>query len=372
MTSTISEDALRGQQSRIMNAMRAASQPSLMEGFQNITQSLMSQQRGGDDYFTSMKKFGDAQKQASINTETSVYNMMKEAAARGDADAMAVNKAVEDVAGGDPAIASKLSDSLHNDKEPISRLNATSKVMQHAYALGINPLSVQESKAKLGLTNASIRKIDNDIAQSGKPDLPKPSSPEAKLKADFMAGFIDADTYKRAIAKQVAPTEKTYKQFQLQAASFADRMAKAEGLLQPYETSGATMVNNTASTLGKVPLMGSYLENKALTPDQQLYRNAASEWIRSKLRKESGAAIGDAEMDKEYRTYFPVPGDSQKVIKQKAELRKNNTASMIKQASGAYESQYLGEEPGQTSSAPAVDSGAGKVLIFDAQGNLVK
>ncbi len=372
MTGTISEDALRGQQSRIMAAMRAQATPAVGQDLLNIAQAANAQASGQGNYFDMMRKFGDAQKQANVTAETGIYAQMKEQVARGDAEASAVDKAITDIAGADPKIYASIADRLHSDPDPVNTRNAQAKVMKYAAELGINPLSVQESKAKLGLTNASIRKIDNDIAQSGKIDMPKPSSPEAKLRADFMAGFIDADTYKRAIAKQVAPTEKTYKQFQLQAASFADRMAKAEGLLQPYEVSNANMVNNTASTLGKVPLIGSYLENKALTSDQQLYRNAASEWIRAKLRKESGAAIGDAEMDKEYRTYFPVPGDSQKVIKQKAELRKNNTASMIKQASGAYESQYLGEEPGQTSSAPAMESGAGKVLIFDAQGNLVK
>lgn len=205
----------------------------------------------------------------------------------------------------------------------------------------------------------------------------KPQSPTAKLTADFNSGLIDQDTYKRALAKEIAPLEKNYKQPQLQAASFADRMAKSEGLLQPFEASGVNMVNNTASTLGKIPLVGDFLENKTLSEEQQLYRNAATEWVRAKLRKESGAAIGKDEMEKEFRTYFPTPGDTPKVILQKAELRKNNTASMIKQASGAYEEQYLGETPGNTTSAPAmpkagVSPAPGKVLIFDAQGNIVK
>ncbi len=213
---------------------------------------------------------------------------------------------------------------------------------------------------------AQARKDALDAARN------KPMSPEAELEADFKAGRISEDVYKRSIAKKMAPTEKTYKQFQLQAASFADRMAKAEGLLLPFEENGTDLINNSASAASKVPFAGNYLENKFLTSEQQIYRNAASEWIRAKLRKESGAAIGNEEMDKEYRTYFPVPGDGAKVIKQKAELRKNNTASMIKQASGAYEEQYLGEAPGETSSAPANSPAPGTVLIYDAQGNLVK
>ncbi len=202
----------------------------------------------------------------------------------------------------------------------------------------------------------------------------KPMSPEAELKADLDAGRITQDVYDRSISKKVAPTEKNYKQFQLQAASFADRMAKSEGLLQPFEDANVDLINNTASALGKTPFAGKYLENITLSSDQQLYRNAASEWIRAKLRKESGAAIPDAEMDQEYRTYFPVPGDTNKVIKQKADLRKNNTASMIKQASGAYESQYLGDDSGQVPSATPQNTPipAGTVLIFDEKGNMVQ
>jgi len=175
----------------------------------------------------------------------------------------------------------------------------------------------------------------------------KPQSPEAKLAADFKAGLIDENTYNRAIAKQVAPTEKSYKQFQLQAASFADRMSKADEMMKPIESSGVDVVNEFSRGLSSIPSLGlgKMLGNAALDPQQQLYMNAASEWIRAKLRKESGAAIPDSEMEQEYRTYFPITGDSPEVVKQKAELRKNNTASMVKQASGAYEDQYLGETP---------------------------
>jgi len=46
------------------------------------------------------------------------------------------------------------------------------------------------------------------------------------------------------------------------------------------------------------------------------------DWVRAKLRKESGAVIGPKEMQDEIITYFPQPGDSAAVIKQKAESRR--------------------------------------------------
>lgn len=174
-----------------------------------------------------------------------------------------------------------------------------------------------------------------------------PLTDVAKLKADLDAGRIDRETYDRKIAKEVAPTEKNYKQFQLQNAAYADRMVNAENLLGKVENQSA-MVSNKASALGKIPIVGGYLENVALNDTQQLFRNAANDWIRAKLRKESGAAIGVKEMEDEYRTYFPMPGDSAEVIRQKAQLRKVATDSMIKQTSGAYDDMYAGQTPEST------------------------
>lgn len=67
---------------------------------------------------------------------------------------------------------------------------------------------------------------------------------------------------------------------------------------------------------------GGDLTNWAASPKGQQYYQAAANWVRANLRKESGAAIGVSEMDKEVRNYFPVPGDGPEVKKQKAENRK--------------------------------------------------
>lgn len=61
--------------------------------------------------------------------------------------------------------------------------------------------------------------------------------------------------------------------------------------------------------------------NMIMTPEQQVQRQQQEDWVRAKLRKESGAVIGDAEMAREIRTYFPMAGDSKEVIRQKAQSR---------------------------------------------------
>jgi hypothetical protein len=70
--------------------------------------------------------------------------------------------------------------------------------------------------------------------------------------------------------------------------------------------------------------------------NQQQYVTAAMDWIRAKLRKESGAVISDAEMKGEYQTYFPVPGNTKEVIEQKRRARMQATRNMQMEASESW------------------------------------
>lgn len=68
--------------------------------------------------------------------------------------------------------------------------------------------------------------------------------------------------------------------------------------------------------------------NAILSDDAQKYFQAASDWVRAKLRKESGAVIAADEMLAEIRTYFPMPGDSPGVIAQKKKARETAMRAM--------------------------------------------
>lgn len=63
------------------------------------------------------------------------------------------------------------------------------------------------------------------------------------------------------------------------------------------------------------------LTNFVMSPEQQVTRQKHEDWVRAKLRKESGAVIGDEEMAREIRTYIPVAGDSPAVLAAKAQAR---------------------------------------------------
>lgn len=118
------------------------------------------------------------------------------------------------------------------------------------------------------------------------------------------------------------------------AAGYASRMDAAEGLMGT--STAGQMPGIAESTAGSVPLVGRTLANLARNDDRQKYRQAQEDWVRAKLRKESGAVIGEKEMDDEIRTYFPQIGDHDDVIAQKSAARQVAMDAMRQAAGLAY------------------------------------
>ena len=117
------------------------------------------------------------------------------------------------------------------------------------------------------------------------------------------------------------------------AAGFLERMQKAEPLIGTGKPSvkdfiGFGRIMNGGATTAS---MG----NAMMSEEGQKYYQAASDWVRAKLRKESGAVIGPQEMEQEIRTYFPLPGDSDSVITQKQAARATATDAMLQMAGPA-------------------------------------
>ena len=126
------------------------------------------------------------------------------------------------------------------------------------------------------------------------------------------------------------------------AAGYAARMVAANQLIsQP--TIAAAAPGLGSGLAGSVPFIGESLKNLAQSPETQQYAQAARDWIRAKLRKESGAAIGVAEEENEFRTYFPVTGDSAEVIRQKAQARALANQGMIQAAGNAFKMPELNQ-----------------------------
>ena len=111
------------------------------------------------------------------------------------------------------------------------------------------------------------------------------------------------------------------------SSGYAKRMDASEKIMGPIEES-AGKPGVREAMMAAVPGVGETVANAlpsfmgGRSADRQSYRQAQEDWVRAKLRKESGAVIADEEMDREIRTYFPQIGDTPQVVKQKAAARK--------------------------------------------------
>jgi len=179
-----------------------------------------------------------------------------------------------------------------------------------------------------------------------------------QARLDRLAG-IEAAKLDRLINREAQEAEREAKRLegtegQRLAAGFAARMDAANAIIQQLEGSGGlpTVMTEVAAS---IPFVGTYAQRKAMTEQQQRYKQAADNWIRANLREESGAVIGGEEMAAEYRTYFPQPGDTPQVIAQKAQARQITTQAMKQNAGPVYRPTQGATIP--TSTAPSVPSG---------------
>lgn len=98
------------------------------------------------------------------------------------------------------------------------------------------------------------------------------------------------------------------------ARQYADKARQAHDSLTKLENSGyePSTVGNALQAVAPTALQSS---------DYQVLDQARRQFINAILRRESGAAISTGEYDSYTRQYFPMPGDSPEVLKQKASAR---------------------------------------------------
>lgn len=151
-------------------------------------------------------------------------------------------------------------------------------------------------------------------------------------------------------------------------AMYAQRMTAAEKLMAD------TYEQKPSVTEKAVGILGETAANATRSPDRQKALQAQRDWVRAKLRKESGAAIGVDEMNQEINTYFPQIGDSTDVIEQKKIAREQATQGLIQSAGGAYSPPMEPAKPIMSrdqaqmpSSSLSVTAPNGKVYNFKSQ-----
>jgi hypothetical protein len=144
------------------------------------------------------------------------------------------------------------------------------------------------------------------------------------------------------------------------AAGFVQRMELANSIINNLP---AGVQPGAGTRLAEaVPFIGGALARSGQSVQTQQFDQAAQDWIRAKLRKESGAAIGVDEARQEYATYFPMVGDTPEKIAQKAEARRVVTLGMQKAAGKAYE-PYTPLTPAPVAGGPSAPT-AERRMVF--------
>lgn len=122
---------------------------------------------------------------------------------------------------------------------------------------------------------------------------------------------------------------------QAKALMLGSRMAVADEVLGELEKAGESQPGRVKQAVETVPLVGGALGMgvNSLPPAlggpnemQQQVEQAQRDFINAVLRRESGAAIADSEFRNAQRQYFPQPGDSPAVRRQKAANRQTAIA----------------------------------------------
>jgi hypothetical protein len=129
------------------------------------------------------------------------------------------------------------------------------------------------------------------------------------------------------------------------AAGFASRMVYTNSITSKLATGTAPKFGE--AILSAVPLIGDKIPEVipqtvgGLSPERRQYLQAANNFIRANLRKESGAAIGIDEWKQEFINYFPQYNDDEQTIKNKEIFRNILTQNMINAAGKSFKAPSM-------------------------------
>lgn len=229
---------------------------------------------------------------------------------------------------------------LQNLNNRVIAVDKSKLTGKESFAMGMSP----SEAANLAIRQAEFARGATEIKETPEGFVYVPKMPGGAALPVVSAGG------QQVKGVSGAPTEA-----QSTAAGFAQRMELANSIINNLPAGSQPGVGTRMAEA--VPFVGGALARGVIqSPDTQKYDQAAQDWIRAKLRKESGAAIGKDEMAQEYATYFPQVGDSPEKLAQKAEARRVATLAMQKAAGKAYEPYTpLSTSPSTAPAAPVTE-----------------
>lgn len=211
-------------------------------------------------------------------------------------------------------------------------------------------------KSKKGFTYQDVGNAIIQLDASGKEisRIPKGRAPEGSVsfqtvetdqglmafnpKTLQMSPIMGADG--KPVTKTGKPTET-----ETNAAGFASRMVAANEITSRLSTGQQPKFGEAA--LNAIPLIGKAIPEiipqgiGGLSAERRQYLQAANNFIRANLRKESGAAIGADEWTAEFVNYFPQYNDDAQTIKNKEIFRNILTQNMVGAAGKSFKAPNM-------------------------------
>jgi hypothetical protein len=186
----------------------------------------------------------------------------------------------------------------------------------------------------------------------------KVDNPEKEIKeADGVFVAVDKRSGKATpitVGGKPLESGKPLNEAQGNSVAYGIRMKEANSIIEKLATEGT---ERSAVGAGAPYGIGGLVNAATASPQQQQFQQAKLNFITAILRKESGAAIGQDEFEREDQKYFPQIKDSDAVKAQKKQARETAIKAMEIQAGpGAKEIQKFSPrgEP-TTKSNPAVE-----------------
>jgi len=129
-----------------------------------------------------------------------------------------------------------------------------------------------------------------------------------------------------------------YNEKQNLAATFAMRIEKSIKQIEDLENAGYSPVNLRDFFVNNyIPFAPKALENFLSSAEYKQYMRARTDIATAQLRFESGAVIGEGEVNWIDLTYFPEFGDDPQTLLDKRQARREALSNMIGIAGGAYD-----------------------------------
>jgi len=322
--------------SALLNPRQSFGQ-NLQQGFQNLMQQQMYKAE------QDRKNRADMIKLAPLIKQNQIKNIINQSGITSDS--------IKQMQAIDPIVTGNILKSIKEGTQSSRQINA----MNTGGGMSSNPYRLQYETAisagvepgKLAAFKSIIEGIDMGVYDLSNPldinainqvasSVNRLIENVGKTQRDEVGLGIRQAAEKRAAEGDIG------NQAEAQAATFLTRMLGANKRIDSpaFDESGkpilidgkpvsiADVANKPEISAKLAGIFGSTAENIFTSPNRQVYKNAAMDWITANLRKESGAVISEIEFERDFVKFFPQIGDSQKVIEAKRQARKNAEKGM--------------------------------------------